>query len=358
MRHVRKAPVRPASSPAIDRRSAVSSLAALSLLTLAGPKLPAYGREPVGAVLVPGLSAAVQLAPVAAAPPSRLRALVAEAAGGAVQRLAKEVFLHPIDTVRCRLELQGAARSLRASGLFDDLYAGVLPSAAIGVPSGALFFAAKDAARTALRDVVGTAAYGKEVTTILAVLAAQLPYWLARTPAELLKTRAQLGRVPAGVGPLESARRIVAAEGAGGLFVGFGSNIAYSAPADVVKFVAYDAIKRRAKQAKGGKLSTVEAAICGALGSAIAQATCTPLDVIRTRIIAAQPNPDATEGGAQALADARSFSKVALRIYREDGVGALFAGLAPRVARACASGSIQFGAYEATRRLFGTADRE
>jgi solute carrier family 25 S-adenosylmethionine transporter 26 len=294
----------------------------------------------------------------AATAQSPVRSFVASAACGAAQRLAKEVLLHPIDTVRCRLELQGASRSLLAPGLFDDLYAGVLPTALVGVPSGALFFAAKDSAKVWLKPAMGKF-YSKELSTVLAVLLAQFPYWLARTPAELLKTRAQLGQVPAGVGALESARRIVDAEGPGGLFVGLGPNIAYAAPTDVVKFAVYDSIKRRAKSAKGGELSPLEAAVCGAIGSAIAQATCTPLDVVRTRVIAAQRETDETgDDGVAALTDARDFSKVCAKLYSEEGIGALFAGLLPRVSRAFASGGIQFGAYEATRQLFGVTDKD
>lgn len=320
---------------------------------------PAAARPPATTLLA--ADAAIQSS---SSSTSAAQELLASAAGGAAQRIAKEVLLHPIDTVRCRLELQGAARSLFAPGLFSDLYAGVLPSAVIGVPSGALFFAAKDAAKASLRTALGTSyggSYSKELTTVLAVLVAQLPYWAVRTPFELLKTRAQLGLNADGAGAWESAQRILKTEGAKGLFVGVGSNVAYAAPADVVKFVSYESIKRQAKRAKGGELSTLEASVCGALGSAIAQALCTPLDVVRTRVIAAQP---AKEGGADgaaeaaALSDARNFGKVAARLVRDDGAGALFAGLLPRVVRAMASGGIQFGAYEATRRLLGAKERD
>ncbi|KAG8470474.1 hypothetical protein KFE25_008895 [Diacronema lutheri] len=362
-----RAPSSSAAATAVGRRAVLSAAVPVAL-ALCAPQRAAHAAAPLLAApttLAP--PSIVQAAAQAAAPaPSAARELVASAAGGAAQRLAKELLLHPIDTVRCRLELQGARRSLLAPGLFADLYAGVLPSAVVGVPSGALFFAAKDGAKAWLRGALGSAyggSYSKEVTTVLAVLAAQLPYWALRTPFELLKTRAQLGLTAGGEGAWRSAARVVEAEGVAGLFVGAGSNVAYAAPTDVVKFVAYESIKRQAKRAKGGgSLSTLEASACGALGSAIAQALCTPLDVVRTRVIAAQPTGGVADGAATdaaiELADARNFGKVAARLVREDGAGALFAGLLPRVGRAVASGGIQFGAYEATRRLFGASESE
>ncbi|KAJ1619275.1 mitochondrial carrier domain-containing protein, partial [Pavlovales sp. CCMP2436] len=347
----------PATRAELGRRSTLASAAAAGLglcFAAAGSARPVLAVAPPVVLAQQGAGAAES----AAAAPSALTELIASSAGGAAQRLAKELLLHPIDTVRCRLELQGAQRSLQAPGLFADLYAGVAPSAVVGAPSGALFFAVKDAAKSSLRTAMG-ASYSKELSTVIAVLVAQLPYWAFRTPFELLKTRAQLGLNADGA--WESARRIVATEGPAGLFVGLGSNVAYAAPTDVVKFLCYEGIKRRAKAAKGGqRLSPLESAVCGALGSAAAQTVCTPLDVVRTRVIAAQPDKGMPASAARdtRLADARNFRKVAARLYREEGAGAFFAGLIPRLGRAMASGGIQFGTYEATKRLFGGTDAD
>lgn len=358
------ASLRASAATPLDRRRVLLGLAAVSGAAVCPPAQRAHAAEvaaPIGApVGVPVASAAVAAqaaSPVAQAEASApAREFLASAAGGAAQRLAKELLLHPIDTVRCRLELQGASRSLLTPGLFDDLYAGVLPALTVGTPAGALFFATKDSVKKALKDALG-ASYAKEPATIAAVLIAQLPYWLVRTPAELLKTRSQAASDAAGsfgssaersMGALARARAIVADEGPRGLWLGFGSNIAYAAPTDVVKFVAYDAIKRSAKRAKGAELSPADAAVAGAFGSAFAQAVCTPLDVVRTRVIASAP-----AGAADAEPSERDFVRVAQQMYAEEGPASFLAGVLPRVARAFGSGAIGFGAYEGTRRLFG-----
>ena len=65
-----------------------------------------------------------------------------------------------------------------------------------------------------------------------------------------------------------------------------------------------------------------------------AQAIATPLDVARVRIMTS----DAT-GVVDTMRD----------IADNEGGGALYAGIAPKVVRAIASGAIQFSTYEATK---------
>ena len=105
----------------------------------------------------------------------------------------------------------------------------------------------------------------------------------------------------------------------------------------------YEEYKSRAKAGRGanGKLTPIEAAVGGALSAATAQALATPLDVARVRIMTADDAGRAAPPGG-ALGTIRA-------IAADEGVGALYAGVAPKVARALASGAIQFSTYEATK---------
>ena len=51
-------------------------------------------------------------------------------------------------------------------------------------------------------------------------------------------------------------------------------------------------------------------------------------------------------------AEPPSVLATAQAIAREEGVGKLFSGLAPRLTRALLSGAIQFGSYEFTKGAF------
>eukprot|EP00904_Undaria_pinnatifida_P002431 jgi/Undpi1/12189/HiC_scaffold_5.g01865.m1 len=265
---------------------------------------------------------------------------------GAAVSTSKQLLLYPVDTVKTRLQVR---QDGQPRNLFSGLYDGVLPPLIAGLPSGALFFAAKDGCSTAIENILGSE-YA-DLTTVAAVGLAQFPYWGLRTPSELLKIRSQAGVSSGGVGGLEAAKSILGNEGVRGLYTGYSSNIAYAFPADVIKFLVYGAFKRSAKRAKCGvKLSTVEAAILGSGASVAAQAVTTPLDVVRTRVMTA------TAGDrADAYEDVLGALKT---ISREDGFAALWAGTTPRVARAVLSGAIQFGSYEFVKELFGVEPRK
>ena len=84
----------------------------------------------------------------------------------------------------------------------------------------------------------------------------------------------------------------------------------------------------------GGSPSPVDAAVGGALAASTAQAIATPLDVARVRIM--------TSHATDVVGTMKD-------IAANEGAGALYAGIAPKVARAFASGAIQFSTYEATK---------
>jgi Mitochondrial carrier protein len=110
---------------------------------------------------------------------------------GASTRVAKELVLHPIDTVRARLQRPPNSEEVLAyqEGLFDNLYDGLLPALVGGVPAGALFFGVKDFTKKKLRNM----GLGKQESTVLSVMVTNIPYWVVRTPSEVLKTRRLIG---------------------------------------------------------------------------------------------------------------------------------------------------------------------
>ena len=113
-------------------------------------------------------------------------------------------------------------------------------------------------------------------------------------------------------------------------------NYAYSTPVDSAKFLLYEALKGELRAQRGGApLTPLEAALGGAASAASAQALATPLDVARVRIM---------------TSDATGVVDTVRGIAAEEGVGALYAGVAPKVTRALLSGAIQFSTYEATKR--------
>lgn len=298
-----------ASAPATSRRVALRSLVAAPLATQLAP--PARAAAP---------------------PPSSVsKEVLSGLAGGAAQRIAKDVVLFPIDTVKVRLQTAGNRALTRRA--FARPYSGVLAPLVVGVPAASLFFGVKDGLAAYARNAGVADEFALEALT---VALANGPYWAARAPSELLKTRQQLAADPEGLASL--ARRIYDEAGLAGFYAGAVESYSYAVPADVVKFSAYRFLKQR--YAAGGGDAVLRKALLGSAASAAANVFTTPLDVCKTRAL------EAGDGGRVSL-PARAAA-----IARDEGVMELYAGIAPRVARAVVSGALQFGTYEWSKARF------
>uniref|UniRef100_A0A7S4C3C4 Mitochondrial carrier protein n=1 Tax=Chrysotila carterae TaxID=13221 RepID=A0A7S4C3C4_CHRCT len=249
---------------------------------------------------------------------------------GAVQKTAKELVLHPLDTVKTRV--QTSRRALTLDLFLDRPFAGLGPAITSGAPAASVFFAVKDA----VKQRANALQLDTSAATLLAVACANVPYWLVRNPTEVIKARRQAGIVD---DSLEAARKLYAEEGLRGFYTGYVSNYAYAYPVDSIKFVLYELLKKRVRAAKGGaKLSAVESAVGGAVSAVSAQSLATPLDVARTR---AMTRP----AGAPPMSPIECVRAIAA----EEGLPALFSGVTPKAVRAVLSGAIQFSTYEATK---------
>ena len=111
--------------------------------------------------------------------------------------------------------------------LYINLFDGIVPSLVGGIPAGALFFGVKDFAKSYLKE----ADIDRTAATIISVVFANFPYWAIRSPAEMLKTRKQVGSKSVGYG-------LWSMEGLRFYYRSYWPNICYSVPADVLKFLS------------------------------------------------------------------------------------------------------------------------
>ncbi|KAL7452880.1 hypothetical protein ACHAWC_004592 [Mediolabrus comicus] len=267
----------------------------------------------------------------------------------------KTLVKYPLDTATVRLQMPNTDYTIRNlpmlfSGSFDGIVAPLLSN----IPAGAVFFAVKDATKTALKE--SGIPLPKLALTSAAVAVAIPPYWLLRNPSEVVKTRIQVRAEGyyEGMSTIDAFKVALAQKDgntttniAGGglseLYQGYSENVLYGLPADIIKFVAYDYLT-------GGKgkasVSPVEGAVYGALSTAIAQLSTTPLDVLRNRIMAVSREDHGMD-------ENMSYVERLVKIAKEEGIEELFAGSTPRVAKAMLSGAIQFATYEETKQKIG-----
>lgn len=276
-------------------------------------------------------------------------------AGGALT-LAKTIVKYPLDTATVRLQTNSTYYSIsRPIPLFDDSFRGITTPLLTNIPAGAVFFAVKDATKQALKQYGGgTMLMPKWLSTSLAVATAQIPYWVVRNPSEVVKTRQQ-ANVPgyADANALDAIQKIWLEGGLGGLYSGFWENIIYAYPADVIKFIIYEALSTSSisdgRKGTTSSLSPAEGAIYGAVSTAAAQFLTTPLDVVRNRVMAQGYNNNTISSFHDESEKSYSYIANLVSIAQIEGLDGLFAGALPRVGKALLSGAIQFATYEETK---------
>ena len=96
---------------------------------------------------------------------------------------------------------------------------------------------------------------------------------------------------------------------------------------------------------QGSDTTPMQGAICGSISGAISSAVTTPLDVVKTRMMLGMKTKEGEPYAGRGTL--RSLQTIAA----EEGAGALFAGIGPRVGWITLGGFVFFGAYEKAQEL-------
>uniref|UniRef100_A0A383WHK5 Uncharacterized protein n=1 Tax=Tetradesmus obliquus TaxID=3088 RepID=A0A383WHK5_TETOB len=265
------------------------------------------------------------LAAAAAAAPKRSNNVatkpVSDVFAGALARALSQSTIHPLDTLKVRMQAAGnAATSAAVSG--GAAAARAAPPAAsvrglskfgqlVPPPVAGPDFKAMSAGLASLyRGVVGAASgagiaigayfacYGV-ACNVIATHTDLSPSAVAFVSGGVAAAGSSVVKVPlavcirsvqAGVYPnvFAAASSITAKAGARGLFTGFFPTLLEDVPDMAVKFAAYESLRQLHKRANNGRNpSPQEDFGMGAFAGALAAASTTPLDVIKTRMMCA-----------------------------------------------------------------------
>lgn len=260
-----------------------------------------------------------------------LRLLYESLIAGGLAGLVVEAALYPIDTIKTRVQVARDGGQIIWKGLYSGLggnLAGVLPASA-------LFFGVYEPTKQKLLKVVpekfsavahlAAGALGGAVSSIV------------RVPTEVVKQRMQTGQFASAP---DAVRLIIAKEGFGGMYAGFGSFLLRDLPFDALQFCVYEQLRIGYKLAARRDLNDPENAMLGAVAGAVTGVFTTPLDVIKTRLM--------VQGAGNQY---KGFSDCVKTILREEGSSALWKGMGPRVLWIGIGGSIFFGVLEKTKQI-------
>lgn len=264
---------------------------------------------------------------------------------GAVAGTTVDLSLFPLDTLKTRLQ---SSSGFFASGGFAGIYRGIGSAVVGSAPGAAFFFCTYESTKAFLAPrLKSRGPAGEALSHMAAASLGEVAACAVRVPTEVVKQRAQAGQH--GGSSARALAAILSRFSSGGvpavwreLYRGWGITVFREVPFTVIQFPLWEGMKAWRRGVTGSKqVSAAESAVFGSIAGAVAAASTTPLDVLKTRVMLS----------TERVSVATIFSRMA----KEEGVRPFFAGLAPRVTWISIGGAIFLGSYQWVVNTLGVA---
>ena len=262
--------------------------------------------------------------------------------------------MFPVDTVKTRIQVSPSVVAAAAASVSSNspsrfttafkqgsLYKGVLFSLVGQIPYGMLTFGMYETIKANMfkshafqcpewLQIVIAASLGDAIGSM----------WL--NPSELIKSKTQAGLFAS---PIQAVRAI-SKNGPLAFYQGYAAAIARDVPFRAIQFTLFEYSRNLYKQRykhPAHKISPLENLLLGALSGTLTAMATTPLDVIRTRMMAQATGPNAMY---------KSAMDCLVKTVTKEGAGALMKGVIPRCLLIGPSSAVFFLAYEASKSFF------
>lgn len=287
-------------------------------------------------------------------PPKNKNEVYRKTLGGMAGGLVEATCLHPLDTIKTRIQLSGrqtvakavdvkqlnpkpelgvvgTARSIIASEGALSLYKGLSPFTVHLVTKYCLRFSVN----YKLREIIsgGTMQTTNFQNFCCGLIAGTTEALAIVTPFEVVKTRlqAQTGAVTNKAklkykGPIHAVGRIISREGPQGLWKGASPTVFRQATNQASMFMSYSFLRNKL-WSDPSNLSAPQAFLTGVIASTVGPLFNCPADVIKTRLM------NQTHSMVDPSMRYKGFSDAYFRILREEGIAALYKGIVPRLMR-------------------------
>ncbi|CAH1446095.1 unnamed protein product [Lactuca virosa] len=271
------------------------------------------------------------------------RALIGAGAGG-IAGAFTYVCLHPLDTIKTKLQTKGASKiydntldavvkTFQSKGILG-FYSGVSAVIVGSTASSAIYF--------------GTCEFGKSVLSKLpnfpsvlipptAGAMGNIMSSAIMVPKELITQRMQAG---AKGRSWEVLLRILEKDGVLGLYAGYSATLLRNLPAGVLSYSSFEYLKAAVlRKTKQPNLEAFQSVCCGALAGAISASLTTPLDVMKTRLMTQIHSEKISYG----------VSEMVKQILKEEGWVGFTRGMGPRVVHSACFSALGYFAFETAR---------
>jgi len=288
---------------------------------------------------------------------------------GAAAGLFADTIVHPLDTIRARMQVQRGInnvvfkstidafiKTIRFDGL-RGLYKGYAIVALATTPAHAVYFTGYEIAKKILKIDPELEQNGLKAVTaqLTAGVFADICGSIIWVPMEVIKQNLQVqsrtSQSPIQIkykNTFHTAQTIIREEGVRGIFKGFSAGVATFAPYVAIYFTIYEQLKVKIRNSY--KLRSVNDLpfsmylLSGSVAGAIAAAITSPLDVIKTRLQTQNKDTIGTKY--------KGILHASKTILMEEGVKAFIKGLGPRVLWMAGGSAITISTYEEFKKFF------
>jgi solute carrier family 25 citrate transporter 1 len=278
-------------------------------------------------------------------------------AAGAISGIAARLVTFPADTLKARLQIQGAVKAnaaysntwsaarhmLRSEGpaSFYKGFGAVLLGA---VPANLAYFGGYELGKRMMPQQMGSIVADMATGAFAQVLAG-----IVYTPIDIVKERMQVQPMMKGqynyASPLDAYKHLMAA-GTSGIFKGYWATNAVWLPWNALYIAGYEQLKRKLAKhldcSSPQQLPAWAIASCSATAAASAAVVTHPFDVVKTRlqVLTAVHQPGLTALG------------VARQQLQTEGIASFWHGLLPRLLNIAPGCALSWALYEYLKSKF------
>ncbi len=265
---------------------------------------------------------------------------------GAISRSVAQTVMHPANT--CKTLLQSSPdyrfRELLKPSMFHRLSIGAGANLLLSLPHGAINFAVLEAVRHRLGKLAKqfhTPAHFDPALDFVSSCISTISCSAVSTPQMVIMDNIMAGNYPHLAGAIT---QIHAKYGVAGFYRGWLPGLMGKIPAYALTWTFFQRFKNlRARLIPDRPASNIENSIMGSTASALTVCIMIPVDTIKTRLV--------TQAGRVGPAKYKGIIDCARTVLREEGLVSFYRGLPPRLVSVVPMIGIQFGVYEAMKRI-------
>lgn len=302
-------------------------------------------------------------AATAVAPSTGRRLLFWEAmVCGAVSRSTAQTIMHPANTMKTILQSKRAVpgkapltvKSFTQWKHAQKLTRGAGAQLLLSLPHGAVNFAVLEFVRRQINSVVSRSRYADSINKnfgpgmdFLSSALSTICCSVVSTPQMMICDNIMAGTYP---NLITATRELMKDKGVAGFYTGWWPGIAGKIPSYGLTWTLFEQNKRIHSSVFKRTPKDIENSIMGCMASATTVCIMIPMDTVKTRLVTQANYPD--------MVAYKGINDCFRRVLKEEGVGAFYRGLTPRLLSVVPMIGIQFGVYEFMKKFMLARDNQ